>query len=240
MFPTKLNNVTDQELTYFRASEVLASKSNAGNRKTISRPFYGEKNFIKSGEYTFIEQLINEIKTKLKDKIHFDASLQEITNSMNPKLDENGEYHIGYKMIPSFDASYERNELYESHFPYYLSSGTSLIIFYIDITQYQTVGDSKVPLLRVINSNRRIKNGSACSIEPNHRKNFTNLALKKLFTSSVQSISVQLRTETGWLVPFSGTGKVVLTLNFERLDWKPMEQYYAKQASLPHFSGHYR
>ena len=80
--------------------------------------------------YTFIEQLINEIKTKLKDKIHFDASPQEITNSMsiwmnanegisfpspqipsllgyNAKLDENGEYHIGYKMIPSFDASYE-------------------------------------------------------------------------------------------------------------------------------------
>ena len=30
IFPTKLNNVTDEELTYFRASEVVASKSNAG------------------------------------------------------------------------------------------------------------------------------------------------------------------------------------------------------------------
>ena len=37
---------------------------------------------MKSGEYTFIEQLINEMKTKLKDKIHFDASPQEITNSV--------------------------------------------------------------------------------------------------------------------------------------------------------------
>ena len=101
--------------------------------------------FIKSGEYTFIEQLINEIKTKLKDKIHFHANPQEITNRMsiwmnanegisfpspqipsllgyNAKLDENGEYHIGYKMIPFFDASYEGNELYESHLPYDLSS----------------------------------------------------------------------------------------------------------------------
>ena len=245
IFLTKLNNVTDEEITYFRASEVVASKSNAGNRNTISRPYYGEKVFIKSGEYTFIEQLIDEIKTKLKDKIHFDASPQEITNSMsiwmnanegisfpspqipsllgyNAKLDENGEYHIGYKMIPSFDASYEGNELYESHFPYDLSSGTSLSFVYIDIIQYQTVGDAKAPLLRVIDSNRRIKNGSACSIEPNHRKNFTNLDYKKLFTSSVQSISVQLRTETGRLVPFAGTGKVVLT------------------SSFPHFSGHYR
>ena len=139
-FPTKLNNVTDEEFTYFRASEVVASESNAGNRNTISRPYYGEKVFIKSGEYTLIEQLINEIKTKLKDETHFDATPQEITNSIsiwmnanegisfpspqipsllgyNAKLDENGEYHIGYKMIPSFDASYEGNELYESHFP---------------------------------------------------------------------------------------------------------------------------
>ena len=207
--------------------------------------------------------MINEIKTKLKDKIHFDASPQEITNSMsnwmnanegisfpspqipsllgyNAKLDENGEYHIGYKMIPSFDASYEGNELYESHFPYDLSSGTSLSFVYIDIIQYQTVGDAKAPLLRVIDSNRRIKNGSACSIEPNHRKIFTILDYKKLFNSSVQSISVQLRIETGRLVPFAGTGRVVLTLKFKRFDRKPMEQDYAKQASLPHFSGHYR
>ena len=57
IFPTKLNNVTDEEFTYFRASEVVASKSNAGNRITISRPYYGEKIFIKSGEYTFIEKI---------------------------------------------------------------------------------------------------------------------------------------------------------------------------------------
>ena len=38
-FPTKLNNVTDHEFTYFRASEVVASKSNAGNWKTTSKPY---------------------------------------------------------------------------------------------------------------------------------------------------------------------------------------------------------
>ena len=57
----KLNNVTDEEFTYFRASEIIASKFNAGNRNTISRPYYGKK-IIKSEENTFIEQLINEIK----------------------------------------------------------------------------------------------------------------------------------------------------------------------------------
>ena len=89
---------------------------------------------------------------------------------------------------------------------------------HFDIIQNQFVGDAKAPLLHVIDSNRRIKNGSACNFEPNHRKNFTNLDYKKLFTLSVQSISVQLRTETGRLVPFAGTGKFVLTLKFKRFD----------------------
>ena len=69
---------------------------------------------MNSGEYTCIEQLINETKTKLKDKIHFDARPQEIMSSIsiwknelegisfpsrqisgllgyNAKLDENGD-----------------------------------------------------------------------------------------------------------------------------------------------------
>ena len=38
VFPKKFNIVTDEEFTYFTASEVVASKSNAGNRNTTSRP----------------------------------------------------------------------------------------------------------------------------------------------------------------------------------------------------------
>ena len=121
------------------------------------------------------------------------------------------EYHIDYKMIPFFDASYEWNELYYSHFPFHLSSGTSLIFVFIDIIQYRTVGDAQAPLLPIIDSNRRIKNAGACSIEPNHRKNSSNLDIENLFTSSIQSQFVQLRTETGKLVPFAGTGGVVLS-----------------------------
>ena len=52
-FPTKLNIVTDEEFTYFRAAEVVASKSNAGNRNTISRHYYGEK-FLSNQESTLL------------------------------------------------------------------------------------------------------------------------------------------------------------------------------------------
>ena len=34
VFPTNLNNVTNENFTYYRASELVASKSNAGIRKS--------------------------------------------------------------------------------------------------------------------------------------------------------------------------------------------------------------
>ena len=97
-----------------------------------------------------------------------------------------------------------------------LCAGKHLIFIYTIIIENQNVGDFKAPLLRVIDSKRLLKNGSVCELEPTHRILFTNLDYKKLLTNTIQSISIELRTETGQLVPFSGTGKVILTLEFKK------------------------
>ena len=94
---------------------------------------------------------------------------------------------------------------------------TQLMFIYLDIIHYQIVGDTKAPLLRVIDTNRRVNNGNVCPIEPNHRKVFSNLDYKKLLVNNIQSIGVNLPTETGRLVPFAGRGgKIVLTLKFQK------------------------
>ena len=67
-----------------------------------------------------------------------------------------------------------------------------------------------------MDSKQRLKNGSVCELEPTHRIVFTNSDYKKLLTNTIQSISIELRMETGQLVPFSGTGKVFLTLQFKK------------------------
>ena len=88
------------------------------------------------------------------------------------------------------------------------------------------MGDAKAPLL-VIDLKQRLKNGSVCELEPTHRIVFTNLDYKKLFSNTIQSISIELRTETGQLVPFSGTSKVTLTLKFKKklvIKWIPTTQ----------------
>ena len=73
------------------------------------------------------------IWTNANEEISFPIPQKPNLLGYNAKFEENGEYHIGYKRIPSFDASYGGNELYESHFPSELSSGTSLVFAYIDI-----------------------------------------------------------------------------------------------------------
>ena len=104
---------------------------------------------------------------------------------------------------------------YYGEFPVDICSGKHLIFIYTNPIEYQYVGDTKAPLLRVIDSKQRLKNGSVCELEPT-RIVFSNLDYKKLLSNTIQSISIKLRTETGELVPFSGTDKVILTFQFKK------------------------
>ena len=122
-----------------------------------------------------------------------------------------------------------------------MTAGTKLMFIYLDIIHYQILGDTKAPLLRVIDTNRRVKKGNVCPIEPNHRKDFSNLDYKKLLVNNIQSIGVNLRNWSscpicGWRRKSCSNLKIskilVLVLN--------MNAYYHNQATMSHFSGHYR
>ena len=102
-------------------------------------------------------------------------------------------------------------------YPFDLSAGKQLTFIYVNTIEYQYVGDTKAPYIRVIDSKQRLKNGNHSEIEPTHRIVFSNSEYKKLLSKNFQSIEIQLRTETGELVPFAGTGKVILTLNFKKI-----------------------
>ena len=88
-------------------------------------------------------------------------------------------YQIGYKLSSQVH-SIITTQNWISDYPVDMTAGTQLIFIYLDIIHYQIVGDTKAPLLRVIDTNRRVKNGNLCPIEPNHRKVFSNLDYKKL------------------------------------------------------------
>ena len=92
-----------------------------------------------------------------------------------------------------------------------------MIFNYVNIIEYLCVGDTRAPFTRVIDSKKRLKNGIPCEIEPTHRIVFSNVEYKKLLSKNFLSIEIQLRTETGQLVSFAGTGKAILFLWFKNL-----------------------
>ena len=66
-------------------------------------------------------------------------------------------------------------------------------------------------------------------------KVFTELQFKKLISTTIEEIQIELMSITGQKVPSVGTGLVALTLKFRK--FQKMEPNYAQQAQLPHFSG---
>ena len=74
--------------------------------------------------------------------------------------------------------------------------------------EHQNVGDVRAPIMKIIESERRLRNGSINTVTPIHHKSYTNLDYKPLLSNNIQKIQVEMRNETGKLIPFTGTGKI--------------------------------
>ena len=246
IFPAQIANVTTKDITVYTTRGYertnTARESGVISKDRLSRyPYLGEPVKLTTGVYEDVDQLLKEIKDKGnlanfeyeqekfsgKLELRFgkhvgitfpDLEIPRILGFNGIKDTRTGGVHLGWKMNKSVDASLDSKKLqtFTSDYATDLSAGSQLMFVYIDIIGYQVLADTKAPLLRVIDTNRRLKNGSICAIEPTHRIFFSNLDYKKLFSTTIQSISVQLRTETGKLVPFLGTGKVILSLKFKK------------------------
>ena len=226
IFPTKIENIVNGNLTVYNLKDYEDSQKMSSGANVISRPYSGQKQAFVPGIFDSVAQLLATVKRTV-GLPHF--SFREIKSSGEYEIllgkyegitfpseeipsitgfegipDGNG-IHIGYKMKPNENRLMKSDDTkaYYGDFPADLCAGKHLSFIYTNIIEYQYAGDTKVPLLRVIDLKQRLENGSVCELEPNHRIVFTNLDYKKLLTNTIQSISIELRTETGQLVPFS-------------------------------------
>ena len=135
--------------------------------------------------------------------------------NVTPDPAYNGFVHIGYKTNLENGAPNSPNRHF-GIFPVDITCGSQRIFVCLDIIEYQHVVDSRAPILKIIESERRLKNGSLNTVAPVHHKTFTSLDYKRLLSNNIQSIKVELRSETGKLIPFTGIGKVVVSLKFQR------------------------
>ena len=239
IFPTKIEHITNGVLTSYSLSGLEDHQRNSSGANVISRPYNGERLAFMAGSFDTVPQLLATFKRTVGLP---NFSFREVKSSGKFEIVP-GKYEgitfpsdeipsiivfkgvpdglgtpIGYKMdtIANKLMKKDDTEAFIGDFPADLCAGKHLIYIYTNIIEYQYVGDAKAPLVRVIDSKQRLKNGSVCELEPKHRIVFSNLDYKKLLSNTIQSNSIELRTETGQLVPFSGTGKVILTLQVKK------------------------
>ena len=226
-FPTAIKNVTDSDI-YVYVDEPDTDEGDGVIRKPRT-PKHFE---IPTGIYKSAEDLLDTIRTIVPIAFTYtrNANTGLITINFNenegltfgsnqvPSLlgfegipDYAQGIHIGYKQL-SFYSVLNRHT---GSFPADMTAGTHFAFIYLDVIKLQTLGDTKAPVLRVINCDNKLKISDTKESTHSH-KSFSNLQYKKLLKNNIGSIHVEIRSETGKRLPFIGTGKVFLALNFKK------------------------
>ena len=181
---------------------------NSGSQIDASHHQTGQLRKIQKGIYKSWEGLVQEI-IRVAHLTQFDYKFDFITDKLIFTFSYQGEEIpsiLGFKAKPDptsegfFHISYRSAKLNNRHtgdFPFDITCGSQLIFIYIDLIGYQHVGDSRAPVLKIIESERRERNGSLDTVTPVHHKSYTNLDLKKLLSNDIQSIKIELRTKIG-------------------------------------------
>ena len=176
IFPTKTENIVNGNLTVYNLKDYEDSQKISSGANVISRPYSGQQFSFMPGTFDTVAQLLATIKRtvglpnfsfrELKSSGKYEflfGKYEGITfpSEEFPSIigfkgipDSNGIY-IGYKKIPNANSfmKSDHTKAYYGEFPADLRAGKHLIFIYTNIIEYQYVGDTKVPLLRVIDSN---------------------------------------------------------------------------------------
>ena len=95
-------------------------------------------------------------------------------------------------------------------YPPDLTVGTNMFFVNTNIIEHQHVAGVKSPLLRIIENTKQVQGGKLLNTSTAH-KVFTDLQFKKLITSTIEEIQIELMSITGQKVSFVGTGLVAPT-----------------------------
>ena len=195
-FPSNINNVNSNGLVVYKNSGVELDASN--NRS-------GHLRKIRKGIYSSLDQLMDELRRIAQFK-QFDFTFDKITHKLVLQFGANegfsfeneevpsilgfkgikdnshdGYIHIGYK-------SHKTLNRHQSDFPVDITCGSQLIFVYIDVIEYQIIGDVRAPVIKIIETERRLRNGSINTVTPIHHKTFTILITSQYFLTIFRTL----------------------------------------------------
>ena len=85
-----------------------------------------------------------------------------------------------------------------------------------DVIEHQHIAGVKAPILRIIDTQRRLTNGNLQILSATKRKSFLELQFKKLVLNTIPEIYFELVAVSGAYIPFVRTGLVAITLKFRK------------------------
>ena len=215
---SNINNVNSAEIVAYVSSgaDLYASHNRTGQLRRIRSIYNSSEELLeeifriaqlKQFDYDF-DTVTQKLVLKFGPNEGLSFEDEEVPSILGFKgirdISNHGFLHIGYK---SENAGNSLNR-HVGDFPVDITCGSQLIFVYIDIIEHQNVGDVRAPVIKIIESERRLRNGSINTVTPIYHKSYTNLDYKPILSNNIQNFQVELRNETGKLIPFTGTGKV--------------------------------
>ena len=186
------------------------------NVRTLRNTFYTRRDdgimvdrfSIPPGYYKTVKQLLSAMTKKLASK-DLVLSYDEITRHV--KVQVKGDHHLligdPLSSILGFDHDQPITRTTISPHVANLAGGFHSLYIYSDVVDAQVVGDSMVPLLRIIN----IEGADGQTMT----KTFQNPYYMPVSRKFIERIQCNIKDDINQLVPFE-SGKLIVTLHFKR------------------------
>lgn len=236
IFPSSIKNITTKDFFIYtpKTPYVSASSSTNVGNGLIRREAWEDNATFQDGELKTIATILEKLEKSTESDMTFtavrqddeielqfekeygisvrDRSLFDVLGFQGVPDPNRGGFFLGnHKLVSNM------KQPIKNDYPPDLTAGISMFFVNTDIIEHQHVAGVKSPLLRIIETSKRLqKEGELKPISTTTHKVFSELQFKKLITSTIEEVQIEIITVTGQKVPFVGTGRVALTLKFRK------------------------
>lgn len=213
-YPALYNNITEGNFCY--ASD---KKDDTGSCLDIVH--------IRPGLYLSVDEILIAMNDAVKesrrdDEVNLKWRTDNLSQQVEISLQSEDSKFVVYSQDLSSILGFHKNEAltgkgpHTSIYPIDILRIHSVMV-YTDIVQHTIVGDTRAPILRCFPFTQKVNRGSISITKYVNYSSFDNLQFRKLLKNSIHSIKIDIRAQTGELIPFASIGLTRLSLLFRRV-----------------------
>ena len=236
IFPTRIKNITTTDYFIYTPKTPYENtpKTSDGADVVIQQEDWSDNATFGAGEFRTINSILDKLEEGTETRkpinsamyvndgveINFkdgygisvrDRSVLDVLGIEGVPDPNRGGFFIGFSYRVERMKQPIRNT-----YPPDLTVGTNMFFVNTNIIEHQHVAGVKSPLLRIIENTKQVEDKLLSTTSTTAHKIFTELQFKKLITSTIEEIQIELVSVTGQKVPFVGTGRVAITLKFRK------------------------